>query len=146
MNKLINIIFIMIFFSLTSCSLIYEQQKQNNGNQQIIKEVYKNGIYTEEGDKWKYGNENATVIISNGRITGITLRKLDKIGKEVNYEKWIGIKINGSINPNLNKYRIDIAQKMLEKQTYEVESISGATVSSENWKRAVHRALDKASR
>jgi major membrane immunogen (membrane-anchored lipoprotein) len=136
----------MIFFSLTSCSLIFNQQKQNYGSQQIIKNSYKNGIYTEEGDKWKYGNENATVIINNGKVTGVTLRKLDKIGKEVDYEKWVGKKINGSINPNLNKYRIDIAQKMLEEQTYDVESISGATISSENWKRAVHRALDKASR
>jgi uncharacterized protein with FMN-binding domain len=146
MNKHINIVYIIIFLSLASCSLIYEQQKQNNGNQQTIKKIYKNGIYTEEGDKWKYGNENATVIISNGKVTGITLRKLDKIGKEVNYEKWIGKKINGSIKPNLNKYRIDIAQKMLEKQAYDVDSISGATISSENWKRAVQRALIKASR
>lgn len=146
MNKPICIIYLMIFFSLTSCSLIFKQQIQNNGSQQIIKDSYKDGIYTEEGDKWKYGNENATVIINNGKVAGITLRKLDKIGKEVNYDKWVGEKINGSLNPDLNKYRIDIAHKMLEKQTYDVESISGATISSENWKRAVHRALDKASR
>ena len=146
MNKPISIIYLLIFFSLTSCSLIYGQQKQSHGSQQIIKNSYKEGIYTEEGDKWKYGNENATVIIKNGKVTGITLRKLDKIGKEVNYEKWVGEKVNGSINPNLNKYRIDIAHHMLEKQTYDVESISGATISSENWKRAVRKALDKASR
>ncbi|MDF2671980.1 MAG: hypothetical protein K0R09_245 [Clostridiales bacterium] len=144
MNKLIWAIYILIFLSITSCDLVFEQQKP--GDEQNNKVNYRDGTYTEEGDKWKYGNENATVIISNGRISGITLRRLDNIGKEVNYEEWVGEKVNGYIMPNLNKYRLDLAQKMLEKQTYDVAAISGATISSENWKRAVHKALDKASR
>lgn len=131
---------------LTSCSTIIEQQKQKFENENILKESYKDGTYTEEGDIWKYGNENATVIIKNGRIIGITLRKLDNIGKEVNYEEWASENIKGNIKPNLKKYRFEIAQKMLEKQTYNVEAVSGATISSENWKKAVQKALDKASR
>lgn len=146
MKKSISIIYLMVLFSLTGCSLITDQLSQDHGNEQIIKESYKDGTYTEEGDKWKYGNENATIIINNGKIASIILRKLDNIGKEVNYDQWVGKSINGKINPNLNEYRIDLAQKMLEKQTYEVESISGATISSENWKRAVRKILDKAGR
>lgn len=84
--------------------------------------------------------------IRNGKITGITLRKLDRIGKEVNYDQWIGKNINGDIRPNLKEYRIYLVNKMSEKQTYDVEAVTGATISSENWKRAVHKALDKASR
>jgi uncharacterized protein with FMN-binding domain len=127
----------VILFSLTACSLVSKQP---------IKGKYKDGTYTEEGDKWQYGNENATVIIRDGKIAGITLRKIDKIGKEVNYDQWIGKNINGNIKPNLKEYRINLVKKMSEKQTYDVDAIAGATISSENWKRAVHRALDKASR
>ncbi|WP_423241293.1 FMN-binding protein [Petroclostridium xylanilyticum] len=32
---------------------------------------------------------------------------------------------------------------MLQKQTYEVDSVTGATISSINWKLAVKRALEK---
>lgn len=143
MNKPSWVIYIIVFLLITSCDQTFEPQKP--GAEQNIEVSYKDGIYTEEGDKWEYGNENATVIINKGKIFGITLRRLDNIGREVNYEEWVGEKVNGYIIPDLNKYRFDLAQNMIEKQTYNVEAISGATISSENWKRAVHKALDKAS-
>lgn len=144
MYKVISVIFLMIILSLAACTSILELQKQNLNNEKSSKKVYNDGIYTEEGEIWKYGNENATVVISSGRITRITLRKLDNIGKEVDYEKWSSESTNG--NPNIKKFKMDLSQEMLEKQTYDVDSISGATISSENWKRAVKKALDKASR
>lgn len=116
------------------------------GNNQSINGDYSDGIYTEEGDRWEYGNENATIIISDKRISGITLRKLDPIGKEVNYEEWTGNNVKGKNHPNLDKYRVDLAKTMVAKQTYDVEVISGATLSSENWKKAVHKALIKAGK
>lgn len=75
----------------------------------------------------------------------ITLKRLDTKGKEVNYKEWVGQKeANGSIKPNLNKFRIDMAKRMLAKQTYMVDTIASATVSTGGWKLAVQRALDKA--
>ncbi|MBZ4644619.1 MAG: hypothetical protein JG777_108 [Clostridia bacterium] len=105
---------------------------------------YKDGTYTADGDKWQYGNENATVVIKDGKMTDITLRRLDIEGKEVNYDEWAGQEVDGKKRPNLKQFRKDLASKMLEKQTYEVDSISGATVSSNNWKLAVQRALKAA--
>lgn len=147
MKKMLVLIFILIFIFI-SCSLVNKNQGQNKKQSEGhgVQNRYKEGTYTEEGDKWQYGNENATVKISSGRITGITLRRLDANGKEIRYEEWDGKKVNGITKPNINKYRIDLARRMLEKQSYDVEIVSGATISSNNWKKAVQRALEKSAR
>lgn len=110
----------------------------------ITEGKYKDGEYRGEGNPWEYGAEDATVVIKDGKITDITLRRLDKEGNEVNYNDWTGEEKNGKTYPNLKQYRMDLAKEMVDKQTYEVDSISGATVSSDNWKMAVKRALEKA--
>ncbi|SHF11901.1 FMN-binding protein [Clostridium fallax] len=106
---------------------------------------YKDGTYSAKADSWEYGQEEAIVKIENGKIKDITLKRLDKAGNEVDYNEWKGQEINGKVYPNLNQYRMDMAKNMIDKQTYEVESISGATVSTNNWKTAVQRALDQAT-
>ncbi len=106
--------------------------------------VYKDGTYTGEGDPWEFGREDASVTVKGGRIESIVLRRLDKDGKEVDYNTFTGETIEGKTYPNLKKYREDMANEMVSRQTYNVDAISGATVSTENWKIAVQRALDKA--
>lgn len=106
---------------------------------------YKDGTYTALSDKWKYGQESATVTIKGGKITYVTLKRLDTTGKEVNYNDWTGKKqANGAIKPNLKKFRVDMAKKMMANQTYQVDTIASATVSTGGWKTAVQRALEKA--
>jgi len=119
---------------------------ENGTKQDQTKVEYKEGTYTGTGDKWQYGNEDATVVISDGKIKSINLRRLDLSGNEVNYDNYAGQEVDGKVYPNLKQYRLDLADKMIEKQTYDVDSISGATVSCENWKLAVKRALEKAKK
>ncbi|MGI6777551.1 MAG: FMN-binding protein [Acetivibrionales bacterium] len=107
---------------------------------------YADGVYEGEGNVWQYGKEVATVVIIDGRITCISLRKLDADGKEVNYDEWTGQEVNGNIRPNLKEYRMVLADRMIKAQTYDVPAIEGAGVSSESWKLAVKRALQKAER
>lgn len=118
---------------------------QTKGGTNTTKAKYKDGIYTAYGDKWQFGQESATVKIKNGKMINVVLHRLDTNGKEVNYSQWTGQKeANGSVKPNLKKYRSDMAKRMLANQTYLVNTISGATVSTGGWKIAVQRALDKA--
>lgn len=105
---------------------------------------YKDGTYTTKGDPWQFGQEQAIVSIKNGKISDIVLKRLNKDGTEVNYDDWVGQTINSKVYPNLKKYRIDMAKRMIDKQSYEVDTISGATVSTKNWTVAVQRALDQA--
>lgn len=108
--------------------------------------AYKDGVYDGAGDKWEYGDENATVEIADGKIKSVILRRLTTEGKEVNYDEWAGQEKEGKVYPNLKQFRIDMADRMIEKQTYDVDTISGATVSCNNWKLAAQRALEKAKK
>jgi uncharacterized protein with FMN-binding domain len=106
---------------------------------------YKDGSYTAFSDKWAKGQESAVVKIRGGKMIYVTLKRLDTKGKEINYKIWTGKKqANGVTYPNLNKFRVDMAKKMLANQTYMVDTIAGATVTTGGWKLAVQRALDKA--
>lgn len=106
---------------------------------------YKDGTYEAEADKWEYGQESAVVTIEGGKITKVELKRLDTNGKEVNYDEWTGTKdATGKVKPNLKQFRIDMANKIIEKQSAEVDDIASATTSSKGWKTAVQRALDKA--
>lgn len=105
---------------------------------------YKDGTYTGAGDPWTNGSEDATVTIKGGKIEGVVLRRLDGTGKEVDYNVFNGGTISGKTYPDLKKFRVDMAKAMVDKQTYNVDTISGATTSTTNWKVAVQRALDKA--
>lgn len=107
--------------------------------------TYKDGTYEGIGDKWKYGQESSVVIIEGGKIKSIVLKRLDTNGKEVNYDEWTGAKdASGNTRPNLKQFRGDMANKMLAKQSTDVDTIATATVSTANWKVATQRALDSA--
>lgn len=130
MKKGISIILgLVLIISLSACS---------------SEKSYKDGKYTAQGDKWDYGYEEAYVTVKDNEIKEIILKRLDNKGEEVDYEKWTGKNIDGKIWPNLKQYRVDLANKMIEKQSYEVDSISGATITCDNWKLAVKRALKDA--
>ncbi len=108
--------------------------------------IYKDGTYTAKGDNWEYGSEEATLVIRENKIESIILKRLDSQDKEVNYEEWTGKEVQGKIWPNLKEYKTTLANKMIEKQSYDVDAISGATITCENWKVATKRALDKAQK
>ncbi|WP_207648620.1 FMN-binding protein [Clostridium sp. N3C] len=104
----------------------------------------KDGTYEATADPWDYGQESATVTIKDGKITDIVLKRLTKDGKEVNYDEWTGAEVEGKVRPNLKQFREDMAKEMIEAQSYDVDTIATATVSTGNWKVAVQRALEKA--
>lgn len=104
----------------------------------------KDGTYEGKSDPWDYGQESATVTIKDGKITDIVLKRLTKDGAEVNYDEWTGTEVDGKVRPNLKQFKEDMAKKMIEAQSYDVDTIATATVTTGNWKVAVQRALEKA--
>ncbi|MGL5152632.1 MAG: FMN-binding protein [Clostridium sp.] len=114
------------------------------GNSTTTSSGYKDGTYTAASDPWDFGSEDATVIIKDGKISDITLRRFDKAGKEVNYDDWQGQTVDGKTYPNLKENRVVIAKNIINNQNTNVDTISGATVTTGNWKIAVDRALQKA--
>lgn len=104
---------------------------------------YKPGTYAGEGTRRTYGYETAEVTVDQKKITKIILHRVEPGGQEVDYEKYSG---TDPSRPNLKQIREDMAREMLDKQTYDVDTVTGATDSSQGWKAAVKQALDKAKR
>lgn len=148
-KRLIAIFLISVFaLSLVSCKTKSKTSTQKPTAPKTPTIAYKDGTYTGAGSKWSKGSEDATVVIKGGKITNITLRRLDTSGKEIDYNKWTGQKDpkSGKVFPNLKKFRVDMAKRMIDKQTYNVDTIAGATESTKNWKIAVKNALEKAKK
>lgn len=131
MKKIIGIIILTVgITALVACSS--QEVSSSNG-------AYKDGTYKAEGDKWDFGSEDATVVIKDSKIEKITLRRIDTEGNEVDYKAY-----HEMGGPDLSIARNELSETILKKQTFEVDSLSGATISSGNWKIAVEKALEKA--
>lgn len=102
--------------------------------------TYKDGTYYGEGEHREHGYEAAEVTIEDGKIVNIVLKRMTAEGQEVNYDEWTG----ENNRPNLKQIREDLAQDMIDKQSYEVDAIATATQSCEGWKEAVKNALEDA--
>lgn len=102
--------------------------------------TYKDGTYYGESEHREHGYEAAEVTIEDGKIANIVLKRMTADGEEVNYDEWTG----EDNRPNLKQIREDLAQDMVDKQTYEVDAIATATQSCEGWKDAVKSALEDA--
>ncbi|MEG0775387.1 FMN-binding protein [Clostridium sp.] len=114
---------------------------ESNSTDTNTNDGYKDGVYGSMVESTKSGFEEAVVTIKDGKIQNVELKRLDKKNKEVNYEQWDGTKWD---HPNLKQYRVDLAKAMMNKQSSEVDIISGATESSNGWKTAASEALLKA--
>ncbi|HHV39369.1 MAG TPA: FMN-binding protein [Tepidimicrobium sp.] len=102
--------------------------------------TYNDGTYTGESEKREFGYEFAEVTIEDGQIADIVLKRMTPEGEEVDYDEWDG----QDDKPNLKQFKDDMAKEMISNQTYDVDSITTATETSEGWKAAVKEALDKA--
>lgn len=150
MNKFkISILAGIFIFSLSGCSAKKDIANNNSTNitnnnsssTSVKSGAYKDGVYDIKQVSTKSGYEEAVVTIKDGKIENIELKRLDKKQKEVNYNQWDGTKWG---YPNLKQYRFDLAKTMLDKQSADVDVITGATESSKGWKKAVSEALSKA--
>lgn len=104
--------------------------------------AYKDGTYDVVQKSIKPGYEEAVVTIKGGKIAGIVLKRLDDKKVEINYAQWNG---KGRF-PNLQQARLDLAKAMVAKQSSKVDTVSGATDSSNGWISTVNAALAKAKK
>ena len=102
--------------------------------------TYKDGTYIGQSEKREFGYEEAEVTIEGGKISDIVLKRMTPEGEEVDYDEWTG---EGD-KPNLKQFKEDVAKDMLEKQSYEVDTIATATETVNGWKQAVESALEQA--
>ena len=120
MKKLTAIFICAFAIVLTACGKTETNYNINDSGS------WKNGNYTETA-KGKKGKFDVTVIISDGKISDI------QIG-------------DNKETPDLGGKAIDeLPAEMIKRQTYEVDAVSGATITSNGIKDAVARCLEQAS-
>lgn len=119
-KKLIAIFICLLAVLLTACGT-----KEKNYN---ISDSgsWKDGTYTESA-KGKKGDFDVTVIILEGKISDI------QIGDNKETSDLGGKAID------------ELPDEMIKGQTYEVDAVSGATITSNGIKDAVARCLEQAS-
>lgn len=118
-----------------------EDETEDEGTDDITEDAtYNDGTYTGEGERREHGYEAAEVTVENGEISDIVLMRMTADEEEVDYDEWVG----ENDMPNLKQFKEDLAQDMLDQQTYEVDAIATATQTSEGWMDAVQDALEKA--
>lgn len=124
--------FVVVFFTVILVGLLWGCR---------AKVQYKDGTYQKESENSGYGYERVIVVIENGKIKSVDLKRFDSEGNEVKYDEW-----DGSNNrPNLKAYRTELAKEIIEKQsTKNVEAISGATNTTQNWINLVEACLKEA--
>ncbi len=101
---------------------------------------YNDGTYIGQSEKREFGYEEAEVTIVDGKIEDIILKRMTPDGEEVDYDEWTG----EDDKPNLKQFKEDVAEAMLEKQSYEVDTVATATETVNGWKQAVESALEQA--
>ncbi|WP_315080332.1 hypothetical protein [uncultured Clostridium sp.] len=110
------------------------------------KGAYKDGIYIGEGNMYSEGYDDVTLNVERGKIVDLVIRHLDNSGKEINYNEWTGVEVNGKINPNLQKYRADTIKEVLANQSADITIIDDINDISSNWKVAIKDAIEKAKK
>lgn len=111
---------------------------------------YFNGTFMGRSDPTNYGWGLAWVTIENDRIVNVLLDEVTpqlKDGKpvydEANRQVFV---LKSSDYPYFpyHEAKQEFAKRIIEKQSYKVDAYTGATVSSNQWAKAVERALESA--
>lgn len=95
---------------------------------------YKDGTFIGMSDKTKAGYAKATIIVKNGKVTNVSLKKYNEKGKEIKYTK------------SIIKDRNELIKMLKEKQIMDSTKIGTNTEIVSEWKVAITRALEKAKR
>ncbi|NLW17076.1 MAG: FMN-binding protein [Firmicutes bacterium] len=97
--------------------------------------TYKDGTYVAVSDANDKGYMRAEVTVKDDKIESVSLVGLDSLGLEKT-EDYPYAEYHSAI--------VDLAEEMVNKNTWDVDSITGATGTSEQSKQAVKRAMEKA--
>lgn len=112
------------------------------------KAKYFNGTFMGMSDPTNYGWGLAWVTVENDKIVNVILDEVTpqlKDGRPV-YDaanrQVFTLKTSEYPYFPYHEAKQEIAKRILEKQSYQVDAYTGATVSSKQWAKAVERALD----
>ncbi|WP_052465340.1 FMN-binding protein [Thermotoga profunda] len=111
---------------------------------------YFDGTFMGKSDSTNYGWGLAWVTIENDKIVNVILEEVTpqlKDGKPVYDEanrQMFTLKTSDYPYFPYHEAKQEFAKRIVEKQSYQIDAYTGATVSSNQWAKAVERALESA--
>jgi len=123
------IIIIIIFFLITGCLGAF-------GEKEVIEEStnpFARTTYIGYSDATDHGYAMAVITIENDRITSVILKEFTELSIEKDFS-------NYEYYPSVQAHTV-LPQRFIDAQGEKVDSITGATASSNRYKQAVERAL-----
>lgn len=140
--------------SKSGAPITNDYQTQNYGtsigrnvgiNQDYNITTLRDGTYTAAGDKTTYGTELATLTVRGGRIVEVILTRVDRAGRTISYNNTSTTQ--SGTTGDLKQSMDALVRAVIDRQTYDVNvtsPTSDTNGSINNWKLAIHRAIDKA--
>lgn len=100
--------------------------------------MYFDGVFQAKSKADEHGYAIAVVTIKDDKITNVELKYIDAEGKQRNFETY-------EYEPAVKAYR-ELPNKFTLANTYDVDTVTGATISSAKYIEAVKNALEIAKR
>ena len=130
-KKMIILLAVVILFSLSGCA---KEQELKDGYYTAHMEGF-------EGFGWQ---EFVTICVNNGEIVTVEYNATTPTGFIKSWDVAYMRAMNPTYGTYPNRYTREYAAQLLQKQSADIDSISGATESGENFKLLVEALLEKA--
>lgn len=131
-KMIVSLLTVVMLFSLSSCAK---------------EEELKDGYYTAHMDGYEKGHgwqEFVTICVSNGKIITVEYNAATPTGFIKSWDIAYMRVMNPAKGIYPNRYTRQYGAQLLEKQSSDIDAISGATSSGKNFKALVEAVLEKA--
>lgn len=131
-KMIVSLLTVVMLFSLSSCAK---------------EEELKDGYYTARMDGYEKGHgwqEFVTICVSNGKIITVEYNATTPTGFIKSWDIAYMRIMNPAKGIYPNRYTRQYGAQLLEKQSSDIDAISGATSSGKNFKALVEAVLEKA--
>lgn len=130
-SVVMSLALVLLVVIVAGCSTTQAPQQKP-----AAKAVYNDGTYTGVSDADDHGYGVATVTIAKDKITKVELTEITEMGVEKDFSTY---KYEPSIQANK-----EMGQRFVDANSADVDDFTKATHSSQKYKQAVARALEKA--
>lgn len=130
-NITITLVLALLVALVAGCNATQEPQQKR-----VAQGSYNNGTYTGISDADDHGYGIAVVTVNSDKITKVELTEITEMGVEKDFSTY---KYEPSVQANE-----EMGQRFVDANSAEVDDFSQATSSSNKYKQAVARALEKA--
>lgn len=129
---------VVAMLAITGCSITEKSTTDKNMN-------HKDGTYKASDDYDKYGwKAEISITYENGKIVNVVFNEVDKDGRNKNEDKEYAEKMKKASGITPKDVQVKLEKELISKQDIDkVDVVTGATYTSERFKKLAKKAMDK---